>query len=62
VRYFPEQAVDAAYRELPREWIDGEEPDLERLLEQLLERRKRVADLVLATVRGRPRSFPDWLG
>lgn len=62
VRHFPEQVIDAAYRELPHEWIEGEESDLERLLERLLDRRKRVADLVLATVRGRPRSFPDWLG
>ena len=62
VRHFPESAIDAAYRDLPRRWLDGGDSDLERLLERLLARRARVEDLILATVKGRARSFPDWLG
>lgn len=62
VKHFPEAVVDAAYRGLPRRWLDGSEADLERLLERLLARRSRVEDLILATVKGRAKSFPDWLG
>jgi len=62
VRHFPEHVVDAAYRELPRDWMRGDEAELERLLSRLMDRRKRVEDLVRASVQGRARSFPDWLG
>ncbi len=61
VRHFPESVIDAAYRELPRKWIEGGEAEIERLLARLVERRTRVADLVLATVKIRSKSFPDWL-
>ncbi len=62
VRHFPESVIDAAYRELPRNWIEGGETEIERLLARLIERRARVEDLVLATVKIRSKSFPDWLG
>jgi hypothetical protein len=62
VRHFPESVLDAAFRDMPRDWLEGTESDLERLLERLMARRRRVEDLVLATVKGRARSFPDWLG
>ncbi|MBA3975215.1 MAG: hypothetical protein C0504_13495 [Candidatus Solibacter sp.] len=62
VRHFPQSVVDAAYRDLPRRWLDGNEAGLEQLLDRLIARRVRVADLILATVRNRARSFPDWLG
>ena len=62
VRHFPETVVDSAYRDLPRRWIEGAEADLERLLDRLVARRARVEDLILSTVKGRPKCFPDWLG
>ncbi len=59
-RACPESVCDAILRQMPAEWLDGEEREFEALLDRLLERRGRIEDLLRATVRGRPRSFPDW--
>jgi len=57
---FPEEVLDDALKRVPRSWLDGDEEALERLLEQLLARRKRVPDLVRDTTRGRLNPFPKW--
>jgi hypothetical protein len=62
VRHFPDAVIDAAYRDLPRAWLDGAEGDFERLLGRLVERRGRVESLIRATVGARSKSFPDWVG
>jgi len=33
ITHFPEEAIDRAWKQVPREWLDGEEDNLERLLE-----------------------------
>ena len=42
------------------EWLDGDDEALERTLEKLLARRRRVADLIRDCVRGRVNPFPNW--
>lgn len=60
VTHFPEAVLDRAVSHLPPEWMDGDEDDLHRLLEKLLRRRKRVADL-LRDCRDAPGNpFPNW--
>jgi len=60
IRNFPEEVVDQAVKQIPPAWIEGEEAELERLLERLLARRKRVADLVEACRDARTNPFPEW--
>jgi hypothetical protein len=60
IRHFPGEVVDRAVSQVPPEWIDGEETDLERLLERLLGRRSRVPRLIEDARDGRPRRFPNW--
>jgi len=61
VRHFPELVLDTAWKEIPRSWVGEDESALERMLNQLLGRRRRVEDLLLATVRAKPQCFPHWL-
>jgi hypothetical protein len=57
---FPEEIVDQACRQIPPEWIDGDEEALERLLDQLLRRRKRVPDLIKGCREAKHSPFPNW--
>ncbi len=58
--HFPEELVDQAQKQLPPEWLDGDETALEALLEKLMARRKRVPDLIQDSRRGRINPFPLW--
>ena len=60
VTHFPEEVVDQAYRQVPPEWLEGEEDEFERLLEKLLRRRGRLADLIKAARQARVNPFPNW--
>jgi hypothetical protein len=57
---FPEEVVDEAYKQVPPEWLNGDEEELEKLLTRLLHRRKRVPDLIRDCCRGRINPFPNW--
>ncbi|HEY3841003.1 MAG TPA: HipA family kinase [Bryobacteraceae bacterium] len=46
IEYFPDEVLDRALRRIPPDWIAGEEEELEKLLETLLRRRKRIGELV----------------
>ncbi len=59
VAHFPEEVVDEAYRELPSAWLNGDRGEVERLLEHLLARCKRIAGLVELGRGSRARSFPN---
>lgn len=59
-RHCPESICDDILRTMPRPWLEGDEVEFEHLLARLLERRKRIEDLILATVRARPQVFPAW--
>ncbi len=58
---FPEEVIDQAWKRIPPDWIDGEEDALERLLERLYERRKRVPTLIASCRSGRTNPFPNWM-
>jgi len=60
VVHFPEEVVDRAFRQVPPEWLDGEEEEFERLLEKLLRRRARVPDLISDARHARVNPFPNW--
>jgi hypothetical protein len=60
LRHFPEEVMDAAWKRIPPEWIAGEEEALDRLLERLFERRRRVPELIDACRHTRVNPFPDW--
>lgn len=60
VRNFPEEVIDKAWKIIPGEWFDGDETEFEQLLEKLLARRKRVADLIEQCAKGRIKPFPGW--
>jgi len=57
---FPEEVLDEACRQVPPEWLDGDERALEQVLEKLLVRRKRVPDLIRDCRKGRVDPFPNW--
>jgi len=60
VQNFPVEVVDAAWKEIPRQWLENDEGELEQMLDQLLKRRYRVAQLVEETKQQRASAFPNW--
>jgi len=60
IRYFPEEVIDAAVRGIPSSWLAGDESALEQLLDCLLRRRARVADLIESCRSNRSDPFPGW--
>jgi hypothetical protein len=60
VIHFPEEVMDLAWKRIPPGWLDGEEDALQRVLELLFDRRRRVADLIAACRAGRINPFPRW--
>ena len=60
VVHFPEEVIDQAWKAIPPDWIEGEEDALERLLEQLFERRARVPALIEACRESRFGPFRNW--
>lgn len=62
VRSMPEEIFDRALRSVPQEWLDGDLPQLEAVLERLYQRREIAADLVRESISARPGHFPKWQG
>ncbi len=61
IREFPTDLMDRILREMPASWLPGEDRTaLERLLETLLRRRRRVPELIEDCTRGRVNPFPNW--
>jgi len=60
VVHFPEEVIDRALKCVPLGWIDGEEEDLERLLELLIRRQSRVPELIESCRDVRANPFPNW--
>jgi hypothetical protein len=57
---FREDVVDQALKEVPGSWLDGDEGEIERLLEKLMLRRKRVPELIEASFSTESSLFPSW--
>lgn len=60
ILHFPAEVMDEAYRQVPLQWIEGEEDPLEALLETMMRRRRTVPDLIADCRRARPALFPNW--
>ena len=60
IENFPAEVIDAAWKEIPREWLDGDEDGLEKLLEALMKRRARVGALIEEIQRKRSSAFANW--
>lgn len=58
--HFPEEIVDDALKQLPPQWLNGDRPQLESILTQLMNRRRRVPDLIRDSAKGRMNLFPNW--
>jgi HipA-like kinase len=58
--HFPGEVVDQALKQIPPEWLAGDQPALETLLTRLMARRRRVPDLIRDSCRGRINPFPHW--
>jgi hypothetical protein len=59
---FPEEVVDQALKQIPPAWLDGDEAELETMLDRLLVRGRRVADLLELSRAARENPFPNWRG
>ncbi|MGH9714595.1 MAG: HipA family kinase [Candidatus Acidiferrales bacterium] len=55
-----ESLVEGIYSEIPPEWYDFEPDALEKMLEQLLRRRKLVRDLIVGAWKSTAQPFPNW--
>ena len=60
IAQFPEEVVDQAVKSIPEEWMEGDHEALDRLLDQLLRRRKRVPDLLEECRKSTKNPFPEW--
>jgi hypothetical protein len=58
---FPPEIFDKALRRIPPAWIADDEDQLDRLLESLLRRRKRIAALLEACRQAPGNPFPRWV-
>jgi len=58
--HFPEDVVDEAQKQIPPEWLAGDESALEALLMKLLSRCRRVPELIRDSRHGRINPFPEW--
>jgi hypothetical protein len=62
LRTFPEDLVERAIAALPSEWVAGDHDRLRRLMDRLLLRRSKIAELVERTIESKPEAFPNWQG
>ncbi len=60
IETLPELVLDDAFRQVPRSWLGDDEPELERLLLRLFQRRKDVRRLVEECATCRQSPFPNW--
>jgi hypothetical protein len=60
ILHFPEEIIDRAVKQIPPSWLQGDEAELERLLDKLLFRRARVPFLIEESRGGRPDPFSNW--
>jgi hypothetical protein len=61
VANFSRAAIEAAFAQVPEEWLEcGERQRLDVLADQLYRRRGRVADLIEETIAVKAAQFPGW--
>lgn len=57
---FPDEVVDDALKQIPPQWLDGDEAELEALLHRLMQRCRRTPDLIRECSGTRINPFPNW--
>lgn len=58
---FPESAIEEVREQIPEEWLEGEDASqLKVMLEKLVSRRTKVADLIGISSRYTMNPFPNW--
>jgi hypothetical protein len=62
LRRFPEELMEQAIAALPSEWVADGHDRLRRLMDRLLLRRSKIADLLERTIESKPEDFPNWQG
>ena len=62
VQNFPEEVIDRALRHLPPQWIEEDEEPLEKLMEALLRRKRRIPELIMECRQAPGNPFPRWGG
>jgi len=60
VERIEETALEEIYGQIPPEWYDCDADALEKMLEQLLRRRKLVRELIVSAWKSSARPFPNW--
>jgi hypothetical protein len=60
VERIEESALEDIYGQIPPEWYDCDADALEKMLEQLLRRRKLVRELIVSAWKSSARPFPNW--
>ena len=55
-----ETALEEIYGQIPPEWYDCDADALEKMLEQLLRRRKLVRELIVSAWKSSAQPFPNW--
>ena len=55
-----ESAIEDAASEIPPEWYDFDADPLEKMLEQLLRRKRLVRDLIVSARKSTAQPFPNW--
>ena len=60
VERIEETALEEIYAQIPPEWYDCDSDALERMLEQLLRRRKLVRELIVSAWKSSAQPFPNW--
>ena len=60
VENFPVEVVDAAWKEIPGHWLEDDPEHLEQMLELLLKRRSRVAQMLSDLRQKRATAFANW--
>lgn len=60
VERIEEKALEEIYGQIPPEWYDCDADALEKMLEQLLRRRKLVRELIVSAWKSSAQPFPNW--
>ena len=60
VERIEETALGEIYEKIPPEWYDDDADALEKMLEQLLRRRRLVPELIVSAWKSSAQPFPNW--
>ncbi|HEY0703035.1 MAG TPA: hypothetical protein VGD60_09735, partial [Candidatus Acidoferrales bacterium] len=60
VQNISEGVIEEIYSEIPPEWYGYKADTIEKMLEQLLRRRRLVHDLIVSAWKSSAQPFPNW--